>query len=127
MQPMNTAGSMFIGHKIKKLRELKNLTQDFMAAQLDITQSGYSRLENNEVDLPFSKLERIAEVFEMKPEDIIAFDEKYVFNQMHNQTANAYGLTINSNNQYSEELTKLSERLTALENLIKEPGRKNPD
>ncbi len=124
---MNTAGSMFIGHKIKKLRELKNLTQDFMAAQLDITQSGYSRLENNEVDLPFSKLERIAEVFEMKPEDIIAFDEKYVFNQMHNQTANAYGLTINSNNQYSEELTKLSERLTALENLIKEPGRKNPD
>jgi len=124
---MNTAGSMFIGHKIKKLRALKNLTQAFMAAQLDITQSGYSRLENNEVDLPFSKLERIAEVFEMKPEDIIAFDEKYVFNQMHNQTANAYGLTINSNNQYSEELTKLSERLTALENLIKEPGRKNPD
>lgn len=94
-----------------------------MASELEMTQSGYSRIENNEVDLAFSKLEKIAEVLELKPEDIIAFDEKYVFNLMHNQTA--YGLTIH-NNQYSEELKRLSDKVVELEALIKSArGRKS--
>lgn len=90
-----------IGHKIKKLRELRNLTQEHMASSLGLSQSAYSRMELGETEITFSKLEKISEELGMKPEEIIAFNESMVFNVMNNQTGN--GLVIN-NNVPSEEI-----------------------
>jgi transcriptional regulator with XRE-family HTH domain len=84
-----------IGHKIKKLRELRNLTQEHMANSLGLSQSAYSRMELGETEITFSKLEKISEELGMKPEEIIAFNESMVFNVMNNQTGN--GLVINNN------------------------------
>lgn len=61
---------MEIGHKIKKVRELKNLTQEFVAAELGMTQSAYSKIETGENDLSFKKLSQIAEVLGVQPEEI---------------------------------------------------------
>jgi transcriptional regulator with XRE-family HTH domain len=69
-----------IGNKIKKLRELKGFKQEYMAERLGITQQSYSKLESDKTDVPFSKIEQLAEIFEMKPEDLVAFDAQYVFN-----------------------------------------------
>ncbi len=79
---------MLLGQKIKKLRELQNLTQDYVAQQLGVTQSAYSKIENDEVDVSYSKLELIAKALDIKPEDIITFNEHIVFNVMHNKTGN---------------------------------------
>jgi len=84
---------MNLGKKIKKLRELKNLTQEFVSSEISMTQSSYSKLESGETDITFSKLEQIAALFELQPEDVIGFNEKMVFNIMHNKKAS--GLTIN--------------------------------
>jgi transcriptional regulator with XRE-family HTH domain len=96
-----------IGNKIKKLRELKNLTQDHMAKSIGITQSAYSRIELGETEITYSKLEKISEELGMKPEEIIAFNESMVFNVMNNQTGN--GLVIN--NQVNDENKSLYEKL----------------
>jgi transcriptional regulator with XRE-family HTH domain len=90
-----------IGTKIKKLRELKNLTQEHMASVIGVTQSAYSRLELGETEITYSKLARIAGELGMKPEDVIAFNESMVFNVMHNQTGN--GLIIQNNTLVNEE------------------------
>jgi transcriptional regulator with XRE-family HTH domain len=90
-----------IGTKIKKLRELKNLTQEHMASVIGVTQSAYSRLELGETDITYNKLARIAGELGMKPEDVIAFNESMVFNVMHNQTGN--GLIIQNNTLVNEE------------------------
>jgi transcriptional regulator with XRE-family HTH domain len=90
-----------IGTKIKKLRELKNLTQEHMANVIGVTQSAYSRLELGETDITYNKLARIAGELGMKPEDVIAFNESMVFNVMHNQTGN--GLIIQNNTLVNEE------------------------
>ena len=37
-----------IGSKVRKLREFKDISQDYMAEQLGISQSHYSRIENGE-------------------------------------------------------------------------------
>src|SRR6185437_10301124 len=79
---------MVLGQKIKKLRELKNLTQEHLATELGLSQSAYSKIETGEVDVPYSRLEQIAKVLELKPEDIITFNEHIVFNVMHNNTGN---------------------------------------
>ncbi len=71
---------MTIGYKIKKLREFKNFTQEDMADKLGMSVGGYGKLERDEADIPFSRLEQIAKVLNMKPEDVVSFDDKVVFN-----------------------------------------------
>lgn len=51
-----------------------------MADRLSMSQPGYSKIETNEIDLPYSRLEQIAGVLQMRVEDVVAFDEKIVFN-----------------------------------------------
>jgi transcriptional regulator with XRE-family HTH domain len=60
---------LHIGQKIKKLRELKNFTQSHVATELGITQSAYSKIELGETEVSYSKLNKIAEVFGMSPEE----------------------------------------------------------
>jgi transcriptional regulator with XRE-family HTH domain len=112
-----------IGTKIKKLRELKNLTQEHMASVIGVTQSAYSRLELGETDITYNKLARIAGELGMKPEDVIAFNESMVFNVMHNQTGN--GLIIQNNTLVNEErdlyklqIETLKEEVTYLKKII---------
>ena len=75
-----------IGTKIKNIRELKNLTQEYVAEKLDISQAAYSKLENGETKVSDEKLVQIAEVLEVKPEDIKAFDSQKYFNSFNNVT-----------------------------------------
>ncbi len=39
---------MNVGSKIKQLRELRNYTQSYVATQLNISVSGYGKIERNE-------------------------------------------------------------------------------
>ena len=97
---------MQVGEKIKKIRELKNYTQEYVANSLGMTQSAYSKIEKGDSDISYSKLEKVAEILQLRPEDIISFNEHLVFNVMHNQNGN--GLVIN---QYADEVKILYERL----------------
>jgi len=105
---------MVLGQKIKKLRELKNFSQEHMADELGLTQGAYSKIETGETDVPYTRLEQIAKILGIRPEDIIAFNEHMVFNVMHNQTGN--GLVIH--NQISQSEKKLYEDI--IEGLKKE-------
>jgi transcriptional regulator with XRE-family HTH domain len=112
-----------IGHKIKKLRELKNLTQEHMAKSIGISQGAYSRMELGETEITYSKLEKISEELGMKPEEVIAFNESLVFNVMNNQTGN--GLVINNNqlsdtekNSFEQQILLLKEENSYLKKVI---------
>ena len=69
-----------IGDKIKKIREIKGFTQEAMADKLGMSVAGFGKLERDEADIPFSRLEQIASVYNMKTEDLVCFDERNVFN-----------------------------------------------
>jgi len=70
---------MDIGLNIKKIRELKGYSQDYMASQLEISQRQFSRIEKNEVDLNLSRLTEISKLLEVTPSQILGFDEKFIF------------------------------------------------
>ena len=115
--------TMHIGQKIKKLRELKNLTQSHLADELGVTQSTYSKMEQGEIEVPYSRLEKIAELLGMKPEDVIAFNESMVFNVMNNQTGQ--GFVINNNivsegerKLYEEQISLLKSEVNYLKQII---------
>ena len=45
-----------IGDKIRKARELKGFSQDFMAGKLEMSQWAYSKIENNDIKLDWDEL-----------------------------------------------------------------------
>jgi transcriptional regulator with XRE-family HTH domain len=54
-----------IGQRIKKLREERNITQEAMALQLDVTQSNYGRLEKDDRRLNVVKLLKIVRILDV--------------------------------------------------------------
>ena len=53
---------MNIGQRVRKVRELKNYTQEFMAEQLKISQSHYCRMEADKSKI--GKKKRLREISE---------------------------------------------------------------
>ena len=111
---------MEIGEKIKKLRELRDYSQDYVAKKLKITQGAYSRMEQGEIDVTFSRLEKVAEVLEMPVAKLVGYDDKQMMTNYITQSDNC---TINgdilSNKLFVEELKKQYDlRILSLENEV---------
>ena len=106
-----------IGNKIKNIRELKNLTQEYMAERLDISQSAYSKLEKGNIKVSQEKLSQIANILEVKPEDISSFDSQKYFNSFNNVKGSNNGSIIIGTD---EELIKglYEDKISLLEKLL---------
>ncbi len=79
-----------VGIKIRKLRELKEYSQEYMAQQMSITASAYSKLERDETDMTLNRLNEIAKILGVDTQTIMNFDEKQIFN-ITNSHQNAIG------------------------------------
>ncbi len=101
---------------IKKFRELKNLTRDEVAEKLEMSVSGYSKLERGEVELTINKLYKISEILEVDVSQILNFDASQVFNISNNQTINGVEVKEQHNNYndlYKDKYIKLLEEEVA--------------
>ena len=96
-----------VGLKIKKLREEQGVTQDYLAACLDITQSNYGRLEKDDSRLNVPKLLKISEILKVSVGYLLGEKTTKVIQQSHNETANAYNsenTIINSDKSHIDSL-----------------------
>ena len=85
-----TMNTMEIGQKIKKIRELRNYSQEYLATQIGISQESYSKIEAGKTNLSVQKLEHIAHILNVSVRKLLEFDEKFVFtdsfqNQQHSK------------------------------------------
>lgn len=69
--------------KIKQIRELKNITQEFIAKELEISTRAYSKIENGETQLTINRLNEISAILQVDPIEVLGFDEKNIFNISH--------------------------------------------
>ncbi|WP_291152373.1 helix-turn-helix domain-containing protein [Flavobacterium sp. UBA7680] len=90
--------------KIKQIRELKNLTQEFVAESIGLTTRAYSKIENGQTQLTINRLNQISAILGVEPLEILEFDCEHVFNHFNNNSNNAV------KNQVACDL-KLSEKL----------------
>ncbi|OCB76213.1 transcriptional regulator [Flavobacterium piscis] len=65
-----------IGKKLKTLRQSKKLSQEQMADFLHISLSAYARMERGESSSWASHFNKICEVFEITPEDLVRKESK---------------------------------------------------
>jgi transcriptional regulator with XRE-family HTH domain len=119
---------MILGSKIKTIREMKNFTQEYVAERLEMSQSNYSRIERNEINIPIKTLQTIADIFDITLTELIEFDAKYFFNQVNNQTIN--GDIKNQTNSelmqkaYDDHIQSLNKEIEHLRGMISELMKK---
>ena len=114
-----------VGNKIKKLRELRNFTQDYMAEALQMSQAGYGKIERDETDISLSRLQQIAGVLKVGLNDLIGFDEKMIFYGAMNNHATANGGIFigkenfdNERKLYEEQIRSLQEQIQHLKEVL---------
>lgn len=73
---------------IYQIRSKLGLSQEYMASQLGIKQSGYAMIEKGSRELKYSTLSQIAIVFKMDVVDVIKYPEKYTSVSQSSVTSN---------------------------------------
>ncbi|RZK49500.1 MAG: XRE family transcriptional regulator [Pedobacter sp.] len=61
---------------IRRAREFRNLTQDYLAAQLGISQNAYSKLELGYSKITLARFFKIAQILDFDFLDLITWDPK---------------------------------------------------
>ena len=85
--------------EIRRIRREKDFSQEYMAEMLNLSQSQYSRLENNESPIDFEKVGKIAIILDVNPFDILEFSEQSFVNCSQSGNIN----TINNNEDFKYE------------------------
>ncbi len=68
-----------LGNKLRRLRLLRDYSQEYMAIELDISQRAYSKIELNQTKLSLEKAIKISKIFEMSTWELLSIDEQVFF------------------------------------------------
>lgn len=119
-----------VGFNIRKVRELKGFSQDYMAEKLKINQASYARIENEHTQITVNRLFELADILNTDILDF--FDVNRFCIQTQNNHNSSYGngyiqnLVVENKeiiekliNSYEERLKEKDEQISLLKSLIK--------
>jgi len=105
-----------IQEKIKNVRELKNLTQEYVAEKLGITQAAYSKIESGTTKVSYEKLFQISNILGIEMNELLNFDSQKFFNNLNNVKGNNNGITLDTTQENIETLYQ--DKIKLLEKVI---------
>jgi transcriptional regulator with XRE-family HTH domain len=103
---------MNVGNNIKKLRELKNYTQQSMADMLDVSQKTYSNIESAGNNITIELIEKVAKVLEVSFNKILELNAENILN--NSNQSGGIGSQLNysvSYNYLNDKQNELYEKL----------------
>ena len=104
-----------LSNKLRVLRREKEFSQENMAEMLNMSKSGYARIERAEnEDIGLGKIEQIAEIFGMKPTELIQSAE------CHNNIQHVTNSTAVANNISAVHVGEPSENTQTLQTFFVE-------
>lgn len=106
------------GNRIRQMRELKGLSQDNLAFELEISQSSYARLEKKDERISIKRLMDIAGVLKTSVSELL--DEKTQKDINQQNSENSTGYLENIINSDKEHIKTLKEEIAFLRKLIEE-------
>ncbi len=101
---------------IKRLRELKNWSQEFMADALGISTRAYSKIEAGETQLSIKRLNEISQILQVNPIKILVFDSQSIFSDKQNTPDSSKLIA-----QYEKTIRVLEEQIQLLKSLLNLP------
>ena len=84
---------MHIGERIRKIRRLKDLSQEYLATKLGVSQNYIQKIETNKVNLTLLKLEQLADVLEVEMSELIPSTKNEFHNCENSGNYNHYHIT----------------------------------
>ena len=124
MQNMNN-----VGFNIRKLREKRGFSQEYMAAKLGVAQASYARMENAETKITIERLSKIAEVLEADITELFDSSKITIQNQNNEGVGSGYIENLHIENkemheklieQYEQRLKDKDEQIALLKKMIGE-------
>jgi transcriptional regulator with XRE-family HTH domain len=122
------AETLHIGRKISRIRELRGMKQEALAAELGISQQAISKIEQS-ADVDGEVLEKIAKILGVTSEAVKNFSEEAVVNYFNtfndNSTNNGAVYAFNSTFNPIEKIVELyDEKVALLERLLESEKEK---
>lgn len=105
--------------KIKQIRELRNITQEYIAKELEISTRAYSKIESGETQLTINRLNEISAVLQVDPIEVLGFDDKQILSNCKQDGyigINHISMPEKLINQYEEAIQALKEQIVLLKN-----------
>lgn len=111
---------MKLYEKVKQLREEKKFSQDYMAHELGLSQSQYSRRENGQIRFMAEEVSQLAELLETTVSELYG-EETIIFNN-HDQKGGNFGQYLHIPDalieQYEARLREKDEVIQMLKELL---------
>jgi len=98
---------------IKRIRDQRGYSQDYMASMLNIEQATYSRIESEEIKLTTDRLQEIADILEADISAFYDFSKLTIQNQTNNEGAYGNGYI---ENLYIENKETIKDLIQTLKN-----------
>jgi transcriptional regulator with XRE-family HTH domain len=111
-----------LAERIKFMRNFYGWSQEQMAEKLQLATSSYAKIERGQSDIPFSRLQQIADVFEIELADLFKLNEKNVFNIIGDTDSHAIS-SISSINIYTCDAAKFQHENEKLKLIIEQKDK----
>jgi transcriptional regulator with XRE-family HTH domain len=118
--------ALHIGRKISRIRELRGMKQEALAAELGISQQAISKIEQSE-EVEDEALEKIAKVLGVNSQAIRNYSDEATINfiaNTYNDNASSYGHYYNFS-PIDKIVALYDEKVELLERLLKAEKEKN--
>lgn len=76
-----------VGKSIRKIRESRGYSQEYMAAKMEISQSVYCKIENGKQKLCVDRLMNLSKILDVKPEEVLSSGGGVLLTNCHNSIA----------------------------------------
>ena len=115
-----------LGLNIRKIREQRGFSQEYVATQLGINQSTYGKMERDASGMPIDRLYKISEVLDTDLTKLLDICNKNIINH-HSNMGNGYVETINNDfksmiaeikDVYEKVIASKDEQITFLKKMI---------
>lgn len=110
---------MGINNTIRIMREIKNLSQEEMAEKLEMSPSGYAKIERGETKLYLEKLQQIAQIFNIDVTSLIESEDKNLCLVIGENNSNYYA----TNESLAKDNESLKQALNYKDQLIAQKDR----
>ncbi|MGA9213444.1 helix-turn-helix domain-containing protein [Kaistella sp.] len=77
-----------VSKNIRKYRNLKGFSQEYLAEKMNLTQSAYAKIENNDTKLTIDRLNEISKILEIDIANLLEQKTPNIYNIYNNEIVN---------------------------------------
>ena len=113
-----------LGNKIKMVRESSNLSQEYVASKLNLSQQAYSRMEKNPDNITVGRLRELSAILGVPFNTLAGEEDMYIQQNYNQQGGNAgtvmyiQGLADSERAVYEKRIEDLKEQISSLNMLL---------